>query len=67
MDSFWKEPNFIINRLFFECLISRLDTGWTLYIYRRRITFSTVGRRLGLLYIQDCTNAGILQSTTGAE
>ena len=37
----------------------RLNTGWTLYIYCRKITFSTVGRRLGLLYTQPCTNAGI--------
>ena len=46
---------------------SRLDTGWTLYVYCRKITFATVGRMLGLLYTQHCTNAGILQSTTGAE
>ena len=83
MDAFWKEPNFTINRLSLECtsveltlykhwyftvlIISRLETRWTLYIYSRKITFSTVGRRLGLLYIRNRTNAGILQSSTGAE
>ena len=35
-------------------LIVRLGTEYTI---------STVGRRLGLLYIQYCTNAGTLQST----
>ena len=48
-------------------IMSQLDTGWTLHIYCRKITFSTVGRTLGLLYTQRCTNVGILQSTTGAE
>ena len=33
---------------------SRLDTGWTLHIRYRKITFSTVGRRLDLLYTQCC-------------
>ena len=69
MDAFWKEPNFVINRLLLECtsvestlykhcyfsvLIiyqSRLDTGWTLHIYRRKITFSTVGIMLGQLFL----------------
>ena len=39
----------------------------TSYIYCWEITFSTLGRRLGLLYSQCCKNAGILQSTTGSE
>ena len=29
---------------------SGLDTGWTLYIYCRKITFSTVGIKLGQLF-----------------
>ena len=45
------------------CYQSRLDTGWTLHIYCRKITFSTLGKRLGLLFALRCKNAGILQST----
>ena len=46
---------------------SRFDTGWILHIYCRKNTFSTVGKRLDLLWTQRYINAGILQSTTRAE
>ena len=44
------EINFLQTLVFYSVNYqSRLDTGWTLYIYRRKMTFFTVGRRLGLL------------------
>ena len=44
-----------------------IETGWILHIYFQKTIFSTVGRRLDLLYIDRCTNTGILQSTTRAD
>ena len=48
-------------------LQSTTRAEYTFWISCQKITFSTVGIRLGLLYTQRCTNAGTLQSTTRAE
>ena len=43
--------NFVQTLVFYSLNYqSRLDTGWTLYIYCRLVTFPTVGRRLGQLF-----------------
>ena len=43
--------NFVQTLVFYSVNYqSRLDTGWTLYIYCPKITFSTAGRRLGHLF-----------------
>ena len=47
---------------FYQCVNyqSRWDTGWTLYIYCRKITFSTVGIRLGQLFLNIVLTLAVL-------